>query len=251
MRSKNVEAMKAAEREYLARAHPTKRHSPATKALLQLWSKKSRAERKDYWVELDSIDPNVYGKEITATKIKAAFRSYMDGPQSGRCCYCRIWLVNIAHARPIDHILPRDTYPQHSLHFWNLAVACTDCNGLKTNRVWGVFSKSRRNYPRQEEFADMFHARFHKYDEHVRYVIIETNNSFISLYRGLTKQGRHLCSELLDTIAARRMVFSTNPLLRESKATIEQFKNKTSALSLPAVQEFETSLNATVQKFIS
>jgi uncharacterized protein (TIGR02646 family) len=118
------------------------------------------------------LDVTARGK-ITRAAIKSAFRRRLLELQGGRCGYCRRWLVSSAYAKPIEHTLPRSHYPQFSVEFLNLAVACSDCNGDKTDHKWGAISRARRRYPRAREFTEAFHPRFHRYDDHVRYVRLE------------------------------------------------------------------------------
>ena len=243
--------MRAAERTYWSQVHETKKHRPDTRKLLMALASRSQSEKEDLWPELEKIDPALWGKYITATHIKTAFRTYMDGLQGGRCCYCRVWLVANAHARPIDHILPRAEYPQYSLCFWNLVVACTDCNGTKTDNVWGGLPKTRRTYPKPGAFNEFFHARFHKYDDHIRYVIVETNSSLLTMYKGLTPQGRHLCTELLHKVAAKRTLFSSNPELRKSKAALDAHVSMANGIPMPALEAFQALLDQSVTRFIA
>ncbi|MFQ2424763.1 HNH endonuclease [Aeromonas caviae] len=147
-----------------------------------------------------------YGKDIIS-----ALRTHLAALQSERCCYCRRRLGGIAYARPIEHILPKNTYGQHTFTYRNLAVACFDCNHVKSKANWSTWPHKRRRYINEKSCHSFFHARLHDYDSHVRYFHLETNGASISVYVGLTPQGRHLCFELLSKSSERTLSESANP----------------------------------------
>jgi uncharacterized protein (TIGR02646 family) len=241
--------IKAAEAAYWAQPHPTKIHRAATRKLLAFLAERSRSTKIDGWRELESIDPATWGKKISASHLKTGFRNYIDGIQGGRCSYCRTWLIG--GARHIEHVLPRATYPQHSLCFWNLTLACADCNSIKSDRVWGGIPQKRRLYPKPERVTEFFHPRYHRYDEHIRYVMVETNSGVLTIYKGLTEQGRHLCTELLHKVAARRTLYANNPALRKSKEALDAYQQIAGAATHDVLKAFQTSLDASVARFIA
>lgn len=232
--------------EYLRCAHQTRKHINSTlKVLYNLW-RTARRERKDVWDDLSKFEDPACSSKVNGPAIKSAFRKYLDARQCGRCCYCRQWLVNIAHAKPIEHILPKTEYPQFSLHFWNLAVACTDCNLTKQKDVWGSVSKDAFLYPGHAAYPDMFHPRFHAYDEHIRRVFVETSSGSIALYVGLTPQGRHLCLNLLNKVATKRVLVENNPELQASMTNISTYQAKLEGVGFPRLAEFAAMLNDAV-----
>jgi uncharacterized protein (TIGR02646 family) len=187
--------------------------APATAAALGELAKKPKGKR---------------GKaKPLISDIKGAFRSYIEKQQHNRCCYCRRWLCNSGYSKPIEHILPRKIYEQYSFHFWNLSVACVDCNGLKKEADWANPDKhGGKDYPLPSTFTEMFHPRFHRFDEHVRFIRVQTNDHTITLYRGITPQGKKLCDDLLATIAGKEVLVNANAALRSSMETIERFDVK-------------------------
>lgn len=236
---------------YLGLAHGTKKHVPRTLVLLRgLWTQAHSRPFFDVWPTLDAmVDVTALGT-ITGASIKSAFRRRLLELQGGRCCYCRRWLVSTAYAKPIEHILPRRHYPQFSIEFWNLAVACRDCNGAKTDDVWGSISTAWRRYPRSREFTDMFHPRFHRYDDHIRYVRVETNVSAVVLFTGLTTQGRHLCRSLLHRIAAKETLVVNNPILAPAMDQIRSFEAKADDLRLSRFDAFRAALDQSVERLL-
>lgn len=229
---------------YLGLAHITKKHVPHTQKLLRkLWSQARVRPFVDVWPVLNAVEDVTALGVIKGASIKAAFRRRLLDLQDGRCCYCRRWLVSTAYAKPIEHILPRQHYPQFSIEFWNLAVACSDCNGAKSDDVWGDIPTVKRRYPRPREFTDTFHPRFHRYDDHVRYVRLEANVSAIVLFTGLTPQGRHLCRSLLHRIAAKESLVANNPVLASAINQIRSFEAKADKLRLSRFDDFREALD--------
>lgn len=236
---------------YLGVAHGTKKHVARTQILLRdLWTQTRSRPYVDVWPTLDAMVNVTTLGTITGASIKSAFRRRLLELQGGRCCYCRRWLVSTAHAKPIDHILPRRHYPQFSIEFWNLAVACRDCNGAKSDAEWGTISTARRLYPKAREFTETFHPRFHRYDDHVRYVRLETNTSAVVLFTGVTNQGRHLCRSLLHQIAAKETLVENNPILAPAMDQIRNFESKAEGLRLARFDAFRAALDQSVVRLL-
>ncbi|MCW2293166.1 hypothetical protein M2262_003216 [Pseudomonas sp. BIGb0408] len=152
---------------------------------------------------------------MSGVNIKKSFRDFLLARQGQRCCYCQRWLVNIAHACPIEHVLPHSRYPQFVVHFFNFGIACFDCNSSKTDACWGAFSFSSTKYPSPDEVKDFYHPRYHKYAEHVNFIRMETNGFSIVSYTGMTDQGRHLCESLLHKVAAKETLTSCIPSIQD------------------------------------
>nr|WP_315445358.1 hypothetical protein [uncultured Pseudomonas sp.] len=176
------------------------------------------ASETDLWNELTRYKKN-QNSGVTGPLIRKALRDFLETEQNSLCCYCQRPLVNIAHAKPIEHILPRVEFVQYTFHFWNLALACFDCNQIKLDAVWAnADKKGREQYPDPTAFTEMYHPRFHTYNDHVRFIRVQTNEHVISIYKGLTEQGRHLCLNLLKNLSAREILLNANP---ELKAALE------------------------------
>lgn len=220
--------------------------------LLRSLGKRSRKRPyTDAWYTLGAIKHETPNGIITGAGIKSAFRHRLLERQDGRCCYCRRWLVNTAYAKPIEHILPRKHYPQFSMEYWNLAVACCDCNSAKTDDVWGSISQMRRRYPKPREFTDAFHPCFHRYDQHIRYVRLETNETTVTLFTGLTQQGQHLCRSLLHKSAAKETLVKNNPVLGPALEEIRSFEAKAEGLNLSKFTAFLDALEDSFLRLLS
>jgi len=237
---------------YLKRAHSTKKHIPKTVELLTGWANDSLKYRNDNWNLLSSYTtPKIKGLSVLCgAGIKSAFRDFLTPQQDHRCCYCRRLLLNHGSAKPIEHILPRQTFPQFSLYYWNLSICCADCNRKKGDRIWGAFDSMKLSYPDPTEFVDFFHPRFHVYDSHVRFFRIETNGTAFSIYRGITTQGKHLCSNLLKFISAKETLCCNNPALAPSLAKLDNFLVKAEDLNLTSFPHFVNLLNQVLEESI-
>ncbi|WAH55715.1 hypothetical protein LZ023_22065 [Pseudomonas silvicola] len=230
---------------YQRLAHEIEAHNADTVTYLQALYARSRVEG-DVWDEL-SAHRKAETSGVTGPLIKAAFRRFVGQLQGNRCCYCRRWLLNIAHAKPIEHILPRASYPHFSLYFWNLAVACFDCNQLKHDERWGAFPVVFAHYPKAVQFSEWYHPRFHRYTDHISFERRETNHVSNVTYIGHTPQGKHLCRELLYIVAARENLCRNNPSLAEAITTLQEFQEQHSEDDLPHLAAFRQSLNRSLQ----
>lgn len=249
----SLSEMRLEKKRYLQMAYKVKKNIPHTLAQLRNLRKKSRlAPNVDVWPELDKdIKVNAL-VTIKGSEIKSAFRRYLMQNQENRCCYCRRWLSNIAHAKPIEHILPRSHFPQFSIQFWNLAVACSDCNTIKSDDVWGSTSLHSSRYPVPHEFTDIFHPRFHRYNDHIRYIRLETNLSAVVIFTGCTPQGQHLCRSLLHKIARKETFIQNNQILATAIKHIDSFKEKaeTLNLNLQHFDAFSKTLNESILRLL-
>ncbi|WP_321937997.1 hypothetical protein [Paraburkholderia sp. J8-2] len=219
-----------------------------------LWRRErkiSQRQNLDRWSALRSVNAvNTKGNPVPfGAQIQKALRDHLVQLQKNRCCYCRRWLQNIAHARPVEHILSRADYPQFSLHYWNLAAACHDCNHRKSNFQWGTWRK--RRYPSPECIKDFFHPRFHDYDAHIRYVRVETNTISVAVYLGLSKQGRQLCRDLLGFISEVDALVHNNRRMSDSMAKIQAYGGRNeNRVATQRVDEFLDALNGAVHRLV-
>lgn len=230
-------SMAATMDRYKAKCHKTKKHRGRTLLILARLNRDAlRLFDGDYKGALKpdtdlwkAFSERVPKKGVTSipsgSSIKSAFRAFLASEQGNLCCYCQRWLLNNGNAKPVEHILPRESFEQYAFNFWNLAVACVDCNGLKSAHVWVDRAKyGMREYPNPASFTEMFHPRFHRFKEHVRFIRVQTNDHNITLYRGITDQGKKLCDDLLRDIAAKEVLVNGNPAMKASLSAINQFE---------------------------
>ena len=204
----------------------------------------------DLWADLIKYESDKKSG-VTGPLIRKALRVFLEKEQSGLCCYCQRPLVNIAHAKPIEHILPRADFVQYTFHFWNLAVACFDCNQIKLDDVWADDDKrGMEAYPDPVNFTEMYHPRFHRFAEHVRFIRVQTNEQIISIYLGITAQGRQLCLRLLKYLSAREIVLNSNPELKSALEIINVHAAVNEGSLRPELAEFQKALTASVSRLI-
>ena len=243
----DIDEMRAELKRYLQQAHTTKKHIEKTARFLRAKSREALKSGTGDWDLLSKgTIPDI--SPVTGPEIKSAFRRYIVSQEQERCCYCRKWLPNIAHARPIEHVLPRHHYPRFTFYFWNLAVSCFDCNSVKKDQDWGGFSKTRQDYPAPSEFTKIFHPGFHSYEAHVRYIRIETNTTRVVLYKGITTQGKHLCKELLNAVAAREVLRENNPAINSAMKKLEAYSDTAEEIGLKEFAPFLTALMESISR---
>lgn len=234
--------------EYLARPHRTNKHRDHARALIsKLFGETKKGT--DGWALLDALD-KANGDVVTGSELKAALRDQLIKLQSNRCCYCRRWLVNTAYARPIEHVLPRSKFQKFSLHFWNLALACTDCNTLKSDKVYGSVDPKRRGYPALQKIDDWYHPRFHDYDQHIRFVRLESNGTTVVVFLGVTTQGKALCKSLLRHIAAKEMLVANNPALSSCITALNEHGDRFGNEAARKLRDFQNELSASISRVI-
>lgn len=195
-------------------------------------------------------DKSVWGDlgDVTHTDhkvIKKQLRLAIKNRQEPRCCYCKRWLLNHASAAPIEHVLSRDTYPQFALQPRNLAIACVDCNSVKGKADWGKFSGPYERYPTPETM-DFFHPRYHRYDEHIRFIRMETNRQEVVSYHGLTPQGQHLCTQLLSAVVGKRSLKRSYPALAGWQRTMDDLDGQGDSTDRPELQAFRHAMEITI-----
>lgn len=207
---------------------------------------RSAAKKGDEAVWGRLSDPeNACSKEL-----KTMLRTSLKTRQEPRCCYCKRWLLNIAHASPIEHVLPRKYYPQFALRARNLAIACYDCNSLKSDDDWGSFVGPHNGYP-SPMLMGFFHPRYHSYDEHIRYMRIETNQQEFVTYHGLTPQGRHLCAELLSKVVGKQSLKRSYPQLSSWVRALDELGADQESPHRPALQVFRDAIDKTIAERLS
>ncbi|SDB38745.1 TIGR02646 family protein [Pseudomonas sp. NFACC23-1] len=208
------------------------------------------ASKQDLWSKLTKHRKS-FKSGVTGPLIRKALRAFLEREQNGLCCYCQRPLVNIAYAKPIEHILPRATFVQYTFHFWNLAIACFDCNQIKLDHVWTSVDKhGLEDYPAPAAFIEMYHPRFHRFAEHVRFIRVQTNDHIVSIYRGVSDQGRHLCLNLLKDLSAREIVLNSNPELKGALEVINAHASSNEGAWAPELEAFHQALAKSTSQLI-
>ncbi|MRW89760.1 hypothetical protein GJ699_07170 [Duganella sp. FT80W] len=234
--------------QFLSQPHSTKALWAEAKKAWEDEHRKATRLKKDRWPTLtDYKFPKKGGKKRPlGREIISMLRKHLAKLQGNRCCYCRRWLQNIAHARPVEHILSRKEYPQFSLHYWNMALCCRDCNQLKGKKKWGTLALTAVDYP--TTVGDYFHPRLHIYDGHVRYVRLETNDTTIAIYHGLSAPGRQLCRDHLKTISQVDALIQNNPRVRTAVETLQLAGENVDPGATQKLNEFIDAMHQAVHR---
>lgn len=252
--------------EYLSVTHPRKIHREASKTYVyEAYARCIRlcsegiAESKtnnmafkcevDFWKEVTDYNSDET-KGVTGKLVKDAFRNYLFDLQNGKCCYCRRGLMNIAQAKPIEHILPKSVFPQYTFHFWNLSVACVDCNQIKSNADWEGVDNMSLVYPRPERFTKSFHPRLHEYERHIEHTRNEKFGVCAVMYKGLTAQGEQICRDMLYLIAGKEMLMETKPNFKKDFEVLMKNRNKLKCNDMNALEDFVLLLSKSAMDLI-
>lgn len=235
---------------FLSACHEVKKRQPSAKKLWRKISLEAKLGRIDKWDTLRRLNEDEEKEEdlIMGAKVIKALRGHLSKLQHGRCCYCRRHLQNVAHARPVDHVLPRDTYPQFSLLYANLALACRDCNQLKGKNVWGIHPQNSLSYIHPKDDRDFFHPRFDVYDEHIKFSRVETNKVAASIYIGLTTRGKNLCKTLLKETSRMEFFSSGDEEFVGLLEKLELFSENFEVANLPELELFQESIQQSARR---
>ncbi|MCT4501341.1 hypothetical protein N0U25_26430 [Pseudomonas sivasensis] len=199
----------------------------------------AKAGEKGVWGHLGDT------KNSDHVTLKKQLRLALKNRQEPRCCYCKRWLLNNANAAPIEHVLSRDTYPEFALQPRNLAIACVDCNSVKGKADWGKFPRPYERYPASATMT-FFHPRHHRYDEHIRFIRMETNRQEFVSYHGLTPQGQHLCTQLLSAVVGKQSLKRSYPTLAGWQRTMDELDAEGDAAARPALQAFRQAMELAI-----
>lgn len=113
--------------------------------------------------------------------VKKEIKDHYITEQHQRCCYCNLHIpTNHNLVWDAEHVISRATEPRFLFEPRNLAIACKDCNGSKSDEEVRANSK-RVRFPVQSTDYKIIHPHFDSYDEHIRW--------FGSVCKPLTKKG--------------------------------------------------------------
>jgi hypothetical protein len=248
MTSKQKISQRIEESAFLNKCHSTRNRVNYAATLIRSMSMEARRQRLDLWPTLYNLVIMTPNGELLGKDMVKALRAHLANAQGDRCCYCRKLMPNTGHARPIEHVLNRSLWPQFSLFYWNLALACYDCNSLKGVKRWIDSPNHLRNYPADTGFCANYHPRYHSYDKHVKYSRIESNGINLSIYLGLTPQGRKLCIDLLYETARLDALKSNNQQIVDAIKVLQEFSQREDTASLQYLTKFIDSLITSILK---
>ncbi|HBV7524186.1 MULTISPECIES: HNH endonuclease [Klebsiella pneumoniae complex] len=121
--------------------------------------------------------------------IRKQIRQHYLKEQGKHCAYCRMH-NHTSHGLSwdIDHILPKDKFPQFLFQPLNLILTCRECNIAKTNDIYlsGNSKVSKYKYPHNSDDYEIIHPHFDIYDENI---LLEKTGKYYT-YHPKTHKGR-------------------------------------------------------------
>lgn len=102
-----------------------------------------------------------------AEHLRRSIKAHGIKSQNRLCCYCKE-KVNSDNFKvwEVEHVLPQSDYSSFTFEPENLAVACPDCNTIKSNAKVTT-SKARLRLPTRSELYFIVHPHFDTYDAHI------------------------------------------------------------------------------------
>lgn len=129
-------------------------------------------DKKSYFIWNEKVG------EIVA--VRKFIRDHYLLEQSFRCAYCRIEKKE-AHGATwdIEHILPKQKYPQFLLEPENLAIACKECNGPKDDTNLLVSKRTNMTaLPNSSEDYLIVHPHFDIFSDHFELTVLGGRRSY-------------------------------------------------------------------------
>lgn len=79
--------------------------------------------------------PDNFGKSVAKEKWKIkSVAMALWSMQNEKCCYCETYIPIKGHAKAVEHFHPRDVFSGKANDWDNLLLACSQCNGAKSNK---------------------------------------------------------------------------------------------------------------------
>lgn len=120
--------------------------------------------------KFDKLDSKYWeSSESFMGTIKGKIRSYFLPIQNNQCCYCKM-LKQEKNGKTwnIEHIFPRDLYPQFTFTPENLAISCIECNNFKLAQDVKKNKPPIKRYPKTGSNVTIVHPHFDNYDDHIK-----------------------------------------------------------------------------------
>lgn len=125
---------------------------------------------------------NIWSKnDDSLKKVKKHIKEHYLNAQDYTCSYCK-QRIEVGHNAiwDIEHIIPKDKYPNFIFEPMNLCVVCKDCNLEKRNKDV-LTNTSRKTFPIKSEDYLIIHPHFDDYRNHMK--ILNSSLFFIPLDR--------------------------------------------------------------------
>lgn len=145
-----------------------------------------------------SLWSNFYSEGSQGKYIHGKIGEYLKNIQIDYCCYCQEKILHNKNFN-IDHVLPRQIYPQFSFKMENFAAACITCNAIKTNNDWFKLPIPS-DYPKQATALACYHPNLHNFNDHIDMICIQSNRIYLRAYSGKTNKGKALVEKHLKSL---------------------------------------------------
>ena len=101
-------------------------------------------------------------------QVKKHIKTHYVRFQDYTCVYCRQKIeIENNLVWDIEHILPKDKFPQFLFEPENLCVSCKKCNLEKTNKKV-LKNDNITRFPKKADNYTIFHPHFDEYDDHIK-----------------------------------------------------------------------------------
>lgn len=160
-----------------------------------------------------------------SSDIKSRYKKWCMRAQGLRCCYCHRYIDSTNNIIwDLEHILSENLYPQFFSTPLNLAIACKDCNGTKSNKdvLSPAITRPPTALPDNPEEYIIPHPWLTNWDTHLKH----TNYLIYEYKTDLGKNLIEMCG--LNNLALKKADL-TPEMVDEAIATkfFQIFKNAT------------------------
>ncbi|MBK3449543.1 HNH endonuclease [Pseudomonas haemolytica] len=167
----------------------------------------------------------VWGKFYNEPKgayIHKALSEHLQAKQMSLCCYCRDKIYHRKNSN-IEHILPIARYPMFAFEYSNLALACVTCNALKSHKDYFRVAALSADYT--ANVFDCFHPSVHDYNDHIDFILFQTNHIYVRVFKSRSVIGDRLCVEHLKDVSIYGVKEQVNPVVAGAVKKLGEFLN--------------------------
>ena len=110
-----------------------------------------------------------------------------------------------------------------AFEYKNLALACVTCNALKSDKDYFRVAALNANYT--SNTFDCFHPSLHHYNDHIDFVLFQTNHIYVRAFKSRTPLGDRLCVEHLKDVSIYNVKEQANPVVAGVVKKLGEFLN--------------------------
>lgn len=172
--------------------------------------------------------------------IRKEIREYYRGIQNFHCPYCNRLRQDFNGGQwDIDHIIAKQTYPEHLYTPKNLAATCKDCNGKKSNKnVLAQDVNAAGYYPSDQTNYIIVHPHFDDYNTNIESRYMSDGKIY---HIPLTEKGR-ITFDICGLQRFTEQITETTIEIQESGTILDMTDDTTSQLRY-AIDELNNDLS--------